>query len=67
MLSVEVARRVEKWLTRLYGSLAYNVRYPDPSFASLGEEHFGPVKKPQRVYASQGRVMRQKIGESIRL
>jgi hypothetical protein len=23
MLSVEVARRVEKWLTRLYGSLAY--------------------------------------------
>jgi len=27
MLSVEVARRVEKWLTRLYGSLAYNVRY----------------------------------------
>ena len=27
MSSIEVARRVEKWLTRLSGSLAYYVRY----------------------------------------
>ena len=35
MLNVEVARRVEKWLTRLYGSLAYNVRYINSEFGAL--------------------------------
>ena len=53
MLSVEVTRRVEKWLTRLSGSLAYQIRYVYLGVARLdGSPYTYYLNRRKQSYSS---------------